>query len=355
MNLGTRETVDKPTEGVKTLDVLYQSSDLYAPMAGVSMVSLMENNKEINEINIYLMGSGISDLNMSKFKKACDSYGRCLSVICTKEVKHELQSVWRVPTVRGSLATYFKLMAIVRLSIAADRVLYIDADTIVVGSLIPLVDMSFDGNLMAGCLSVSAPRARKISGLSPKGKWFNSGVILFNRYLWLHENCEEQIVEHMMSLQRPYTIADESILNVLFGHRIKLLDMKYNFQSYTYFYGIKHALGIYGLNADNFYDIDHVSEAYYSPVIHHTVGSLTGRPCHLNNLHPLNSLFDKYLSISPWHDWEKMEAKGRLADSIQRALYNALPRSMYVPIHRTYVSYKWRKEHKPLQIISRLR
>lgn len=38
----------------KILNILYQSNDNYAPITGVSMTSLFENNKKLDEINIYL-------------------------------------------------------------------------------------------------------------------------------------------------------------------------------------------------------------------------------------------------------------------------------------------------------------
>ena len=35
------------------LNVLYQFDDKYAPYAGISMLSLYENNKEIENLNVY--------------------------------------------------------------------------------------------------------------------------------------------------------------------------------------------------------------------------------------------------------------------------------------------------------------
>ena len=44
------------------MNVVYSSSDSYSLVAGVSMYSLMVNNKECEELNIFLIDNGITDL-----------------------------------------------------------------------------------------------------------------------------------------------------------------------------------------------------------------------------------------------------------------------------------------------------
>ena len=354
MNQETQEKVYESDHcegqgGKKILNVLYQSSDLYAPMAGVSMVSLMENNKDIDEIYFFLMNDGISEVNLSKFKRACDSYGRHLNVICTKEIVNEIKSEWRVPPHRGSYAAYFKLRAINKLPFSVEQVLYIDADTIVVGSLLPLVDISFDGHLMAAVISCTMDNAKQMLGMLPSDRYFNSGVILFNRKLWELEKCEERIISHVMNLQKAYCIADESILNVLFSNRFMRIDVKYNFASYFYIFGIKQAFTIYGLTPENFYDYLQMAEAYENPVIHHCLGETNGKPWEKNNRHPLNSLFDKHLKDSPWSDYVKNQGKMSTSVSIQRVLHKVLPKCLYAHIHKIALRQLWRYKSKAAQ------
>lgn len=58
---------------MKTLNILYQSNDYYAPITGVSMTSLMENNKDIDELNFYILDDKISDNNKNKMKQICQN------------------------------------------------------------------------------------------------------------------------------------------------------------------------------------------------------------------------------------------------------------------------------------------
>ena len=43
------------------MNVFYFSSDLFASVVAVSMVSLLENNKEQEKITFYIVDDGISD------------------------------------------------------------------------------------------------------------------------------------------------------------------------------------------------------------------------------------------------------------------------------------------------------
>ena len=45
------------------MNVVYYSSDFFSEMCGVSIESLLENNTETDEINIYIVEDNISDIN----------------------------------------------------------------------------------------------------------------------------------------------------------------------------------------------------------------------------------------------------------------------------------------------------
>lgn len=48
------------------LNILYQFNEKYVPYAGVSITSLLENNKESSNITIYLLGEDISEESRRK-------------------------------------------------------------------------------------------------------------------------------------------------------------------------------------------------------------------------------------------------------------------------------------------------
>ena len=58
------------------MNVVYSSSDSYAPIAGVSICSLLKNNTDADEINIYMIDNNISAENKQRFENLANEYKR---------------------------------------------------------------------------------------------------------------------------------------------------------------------------------------------------------------------------------------------------------------------------------------
>ena len=57
------------------MNIVYSSSDSFSPIAGVSVVSLLKNNRDAENITIYLIDNNISDENKARFEKLVSEYG----------------------------------------------------------------------------------------------------------------------------------------------------------------------------------------------------------------------------------------------------------------------------------------
>ena len=55
------------------LNVLYQFDNKYAPYAGVSITSLLENNSDFDHICIYILENGVSEENKTLFMKTAQT------------------------------------------------------------------------------------------------------------------------------------------------------------------------------------------------------------------------------------------------------------------------------------------
>ena len=62
------------------LNLVYSTDDGYVQHLAVSMLSLLENNRHIEEIKVYILDNQISEGNKNELKKICDQYKR-LSLI----------------------------------------------------------------------------------------------------------------------------------------------------------------------------------------------------------------------------------------------------------------------------------
>ena len=61
---------------MEELNVLYQFDNNYAPYAGISILSLFENNKGIKHLNVYCAAMGVDGRNTALLNETASKYGR---------------------------------------------------------------------------------------------------------------------------------------------------------------------------------------------------------------------------------------------------------------------------------------
>ena len=69
------------------MDILYSSSDSYAFLAGISILSLLENNQEYPDIQIYIMDNAISEDNKRKLTDVVERYQREITFVPMPDMK----------------------------------------------------------------------------------------------------------------------------------------------------------------------------------------------------------------------------------------------------------------------------
>ncbi len=318
----------------QVLDVLYQCDDNYATLTGVSMVSLLENNKDLEEIHIHLLDDGIHEANRAKLREAVASYGRKLTIVDTGQIRQRLIDL-KVEPYKNTYTTYYKILAIRQLETDSDRILYLDGDTIINGSLQPLLDIDLGETVMGAAYECILNDYKEIIGMRPNDTYYNCGVMLINRRVWIEQDCDTQILEHFLNVRSRYFIVDQDVINVLFHNNVTLIDPSYNFNAGFYIYGVHPSYRIYNLT-ENFYFPESIIEHTLNngPIINHCMGGFTGRPWEANNIHPQGAAYDRYLHISPWKNDPKMVRTLSRTLKLQRFLYKVLPMSLYWRIHR---------------------
>lgn len=57
------------------MDIVYSSSDSYCEIAGISMLSLLEHNRSVKELNLYLIDNSISEQNKHRLESMIAGFG----------------------------------------------------------------------------------------------------------------------------------------------------------------------------------------------------------------------------------------------------------------------------------------
>lgn len=320
----------------KTLNVLYQSDDNYAMVSGISMVSLLENNQHLDEICIFYCDFNISKINRKRLNELVSRYKNSKLTFIDAQKYHAMFMKLKVKPWHGVYVTWLKMLAFNDLKLRTDRVLFINGHTIINGSLDALIDLDFEGNVMALGYDGLVNDHKKTIGLNATDGYYNCGIMLINHAKWKQENIDAFIKEHLKE-KSDYVIADQDLCNVVFKNRIKTLDVTYNFSSAYYAYDLKKFLRVNDLKSPYFYSYEDLMGAYYAPKIIHSLFGVQGKPWEIGNRHPQRYLWKRYLDMTPWKGAKRPRAK----PSLTWRLYDILPRSIFMELYIIAVRRKF--------------
>jgi len=321
----------------KELNILVQSSDYYAPFAGVMLTSLFENNLHLERITVYLMTADMSEKNRTRFHTLFQKYKRTLKFIDATEIDKLLEEN-HVPKYNNSFAAYYKIFAVSFIKEEIERLLYLDSDVLVNGSLSELTDYNLQGHILGMCIETQPERYKKVINCSALF-YYNTGVILFDVKKWISDHCMEKVIEHIKTVRAMYPIADQDLLNVVFPNEIATIPQRYNlhtaaliFKDYNFF------LAAYGLKS--YYSEQEFYESAKNPVILHYLGPFHTKPWFEDGTipakdWPAKDLWRQYLALSPWSDFVPLKHNIPFLSKAQHVLFKILPARLFTFIHRS--------------------
>ncbi len=329
-------------EDINTMNILYQFNEKYAPFAGTSVTSLFENNKD-EKIVVYVLGEGLSEESAGRFRELAHNYGQQIEFKETAAVIQKMKT-WGLPSYRGAYSANLRLFLPYFLDENVERLLYLDADTIVSGNIRELYETPVRQEMRTIAMALdslgnSSYKTAQL-GFGPDEPYFNSGVILFDLKKWRENNYSEKIAEHVRAGHNHYTSPDQDLLNVVCKGDIERLPAKYNFQPVHYVFDDRTYFGCYGYQG--YYSEEELQGSRKDVRIYHSFRFVGEFPWDKDTVHPYRELFDKYLSRSPWKDYVKKKAEGDWKMKAGKVLYRVLPRKIYLRIftffHGRYLS-----------------
>lgn len=310
------------------LDVLYQSDNNYAVVTGVSIVSLFENNQDIDELTVHLIDGGITEGNLKNIKSIAERYDRVLNIIDGKAIEKRLAELGCRPY-KGSYVTYYKLLAYNIIKTKSGRILMLDGDILVLQSLRELCILPLDGYIMAEAIDPYMPDyLKKRIGVGDR-PYYSAGVMLINQKEWKRQKCEERIVDHWKNVKNDYLFADQDITNILFGDYIKELHIKYNFYSKNFMIHPYERL-LMKIKKDMLEDVKKGGAV----CVHCIDESWRSRPWFKGNAHTMNKEWDRYLGRTAWKGWTKLDTRLNLYHKMDKIFYKVLPRPIYALVLR---------------------
>jgi lipopolysaccharide biosynthesis glycosyltransferase len=128
-------------------------------------------------------------------------------------------------------AAYLRLFAAEFLDPGIERILYLDADLLVLDDLGPLWETELGAYAAAAVPDPYGLGRREALGLAADAPYVNSGVLLMNLALWRREDLTRRLCGYVESMGDRLLFHDQDALNAVLAGRILPLDYRWNLQA----------------------------------------------------------------------------------------------------------------------------
>ncbi len=292
--------------------VIYHSSDAFASVTGVSMLSLFENNQHMEKIHVLYIERGMTEENKSRLRQIAQQYGRELEFMTMPNWSKKLDIQLRSCKSGWLGFGYNRLFLTEFVPEDVDRVLYLDSDTLIEGPLDELWNVDFGECYMAGVDDCLSATYHKLVGLGEGGTYCNAGVLMMDLKKWREDNVLDVFIQTLKDNNGYFVFNEQSVLNSVFSGKVKILDQKFNVNSLVYLFEYDELMKL-RKPKDFSYDPETYYEARNHPVLTHFTGNfyVNRRPWVEDSDHPHKEAFLKYRAMTPW-------AKAALAPDTRR-------------------------------------
>ena len=278
----------------KKIDVEFSIDNNYIQHFCVAVTSLLENN--FNHIcRIFLITDFVE--SEALVKTISFIYSRFKIKICCTKIEESVLRKFKVDS-HVSQATYYRLFLTELLPNDIDKVLYLDSDVVVNGSLASLFNLKFQSELQVSTSSkhinnillaskdlylyavseVNWQDPDRLRSIGLMGyRYFNAGVLLINLKRWREDKVLKKLITIALDKSINLKFHDQDVLNIAFENNWGELHYKYNTVNLDF---LKHKV----------YESDY-------HIIHYTSGS---KPWHFINRHPLKHIYWNYLRKTPY-------------------------------------------------------
>ena len=185
-----------------------------------------------------------------------------------------------------TIEAYFRIALAELLPQRINRVIYLDCDIIVLGSLKPLWELELHGFKLAAVAELFNYRNEEL-GLGNDVKYFNSGVLVIDLSVWRREHISQQVFNFLAMHPEKIKFHDQDALNaVLFNKWLQLSEI-YNLT-------VTHLEKFRKLSKKNV-PMDPL------PVVMHFNQSF--KAWHYQSRHPYKWIYYKYLRQTPFKNF----------------------------------------------------
>lgn len=322
------------------MNIVYSSTNSYAEMCGISLVSLFENNKDVDSIHIFIIDNGISNVNKVKLLQTAEVYHRKLNFIESPDIERTAHT--SVYIGRWNIGTFFRLYLGSILPVDVERVIYIDCDIVVRKSLLSVYQMDLGRCSVGGVDDCRSALYQKEIDAPVEMIYMNNGFMVVDLKKWREEDTEKEFKDFIHERHGDLTYMDQAPLNHVLGNKkeIHALPAKYNAQRIYFDFSYKQLIRL--RKPEHQLTEEEYNEAVTDPVIvHFTPTFLTGtRPWQKKDKHKFTSEYLHYKAISEWKGEPLRKDDRKFRKKVMTFICKITPKFILIPI-MSYLHTVW--------------
>lgn len=314
-------------------NIAFSSDNHYATQLGVAILSLLENNKNFEQINIHILDNGISTEYKNKLREITSSQADIFFYELSDLLK-TLEEGYKIPK-SISISSYARLFLSEILNKKISKIIYADCDAVFMNSLEYLWALDLSDFSIAGVLDhVGVDNKIKI-GLPKDFPYINAGFLLINLEKWRITNAQNTMLSFIESQKGAVVHHDQGVINACFKDDIFILPPNYNVMtSFFDFNNVDEIKEFYGVK--DYYDQKQIDEAKRNPIFVHFTPSFSKRPWVKGSRHPLKNKYIELLNISPFDDFKLIEDNRNFKVKLLEKLYWVFGARTYKRIMNVY-------------------
>ena len=305
------------------MTIVYACDKNYAALTAISAVSVLRHNRGAR---IVLLGY---NLETDAQKLVCSRVEKAGGEFLYRDVSPSIEKL-----VRQGVCPYTSYAAYARVFIPAvledvDRVLYLDCDTLVDGSLDELFATDLQGKPFALGYDCVFHHYKRYIHQPSKLPYYNSGVMLIDLKAWRSYRCTERILTELEQPRGPNPLGDQDIIVRVFPQETRPIDPKWNFLSQFFMLSYKGLRRIVGEDEGLLFSADAYGEARQHPMIYHFSGQTLGRPWFTSSRHPMRKLYQSVARSADLAGAAELVRPMPFAYRVQCLLFRILPQGLF--------------------------
>lgn len=274
-----------PVPAADAFHVVFCVDDRYFRCMGATIASIVANNPA-RKFAFHVLATKVSDDNRRRLAQLADgrnvtTHLHLLEAASFSRFDQYIESSYY------SSAIFARLVIPDVLKSYTDRVLYLDADILCVGSIDELAELDLSDDIAAVVPDAEATTRRRVEALKLKHpRYFNSGMLYINIPKWIEAGITHQTVNAILKDGDAFRFPDQDALNVVLDGRARFIGVRWNY--------------LYGLVGDLENNRPALNIPHGAATFIHFAGAV--KPWGVWSGHDSVHLFQKYHALSAWSD-----------------------------------------------------